>query len=299
MGRSNTAFSLVELLVAGAVSTVVGLIIYGVATEGLIAFARNVSINRSYSDARRSLDRVAAAMQSSGHVPILLTTAGADTTTSPAAGVRFWRYGTKPRYVIPQSSTTTLTAPTLSTKTITISLASPSDTFGSTASSGSGAVPLVGDLITVPVLGFQGAVTGVSASGATATLTFANNISTYTSPVLSTLPTVIPPIACVDWTPVAFLVVGKQLLYFPRFISGTTSITNPANYKVIANLISPTAAVTTTLTPFSSGPLPTINIDLYAEAPDYNNRNLGSANTYTYFQTALSPRNPIVLRSPF
>ena len=305
MRRSAAAFSLVELLVAGAVSTVVGLVIYGVASEGLIAFARNVSINRSYSDARRSLDRIAASMQSAGHVPILINATGGDVlivpgvTPPPQPGIRFWRYGVKPRYVIPQGSSTTLDSPSLNGKTMTISLASPSDTFGSTASSGTGSTPVIGDLITVPILGFQGAVTGVTATGTSATLTFANNISTYTSPVLTSLPTVTPPISCVDWTPVAFLVVGKQLLYFPRFISGTTSITNPANYKVVTNMITPTTGLPNTLLPFSLGPTPSINVDLYAEAPDYNNRKLGTANTYTYFQTALSSRNPIIMRSPY
>ncbi len=66
--RRHAAFYLVELIVAMAISTVVGLIAYGIASEGVISFARNVSINRSYTNVRQTVARIAKAMESAGHV---------------------------------------------------------------------------------------------------------------------------------------------------------------------------------------------------------------------------------------
>ena len=101
--RRSAAFTLVEILVATCLSSVVGLIVYGVASEGLTSFARNVSINRSYSNARQSIDRISIAMQSAGHTPILVTNTGTDVpsgTATTAAGIRFWRYNSTPLYYI-------------------------------------------------------------------------------------------------------------------------------------------------------------------------------------------------------
>ena len=129
--RHRAGFTLVELLVAACISSVLGLIMYGVASEGVVAFARNVSINRSYSNARQCMDRISIAMQSAGHVPILLDATGADvssatTATGPQAGIRFWRYGSSPLY-----SLVARTPLTISDTTLTLSRTKPG-TGGST-----------------------------------------------------------------------------------------------------------------------------------------------------------------------
>ena len=97
----RSAFTIVELMIAGAVACFVGLIVFGVASEALVAFERNFSINRSYSDARRTLDRISVAMQSAGHTPVLIDATGADSppTRPPRPpGVRFWHYSSSPLY---------------------------------------------------------------------------------------------------------------------------------------------------------------------------------------------------------
>ena len=68
----HAGFTLMELMVSSAIACFIGIIIYTVATENLVAFEKNFSINRSYGDGRRSLDRLGIAMQSAGHVPILI-----------------------------------------------------------------------------------------------------------------------------------------------------------------------------------------------------------------------------------
>ena len=313
--RRFSAFTLVELLVATCISAVLGLILYGVASEALVNFARNISINRSYSNARQSLDRIAIAMQSAGHVPILVDATGTDIVSasvgSLAAGIRFWRYSSSPQYYI--------NTPALTDTVLTLSLVKPATTNVAIPA------PAVGDMITIPVLGFQAPVTGVSASGSTAVLTFASNVAANTSPTLTAAAlataataaaaatTVNNKMTCLDWTSCAFIAVNNQLRYFPKFIpsdmTGSTNVNTPANYQILTYLTATKGATATPL-PFSFGPTPSINVDLNAEAPDYNNRTtiagtnntsngLNTANTYTYLQSAFSPRNGAVFHGTY
>ena len=309
----RAAFTLVELLVATCISAGLGLIIYGVAEEGLFAFARNISINRSYSNARQTLDKIAIEMQSAGAVPILVDATGADIiagSTTYAAGIRFWRYNATPSYYV--------TTPALTSTTLTISLAMPGTT--STYIS----APAVGDMITIAAIGFQAQVTAVSASATSATLTFSGTVASNTSPTLtsSALATATTAAAatgggkmvCLDWTSLAFIAINNQLRYYPTFISGTTNVNTASNYQILTYLISSLGSANTTM-PFSLGPSPTINVDIYAQAPDYSNRaatvagsttgtnnsyaGVSIANSYIYYQTALASRNATILRTPF
>ncbi len=309
--RRNLAFTLVELLVAVGISSIVGMIIYGVASEELAAFARNVSINRSYSNGRQSIDQVAISMQSAGHVPVLIDATGTDISPAPAlnvpsAGIRFWRNTTSSAY--PISSVVALTS-----TSITLSLSDPTTSPATPL-----AAPVVGDMITIPVLCFQARVTSVSGGVGTATVSFSGTVVSNTSPTLTAANLVIATtngansytgkMTCLNWTSTAFIAVNNQLRYFPKFISGTTSVSTPTNYHVLTYLTASLGTAATPL-PFSLGPTPSINVDLYAEAPDYNNRTtiagttngfvgLNTANTYTYLQTALSTRNSAIIRNP-
>ena len=306
--RRTAAFTFVEMLVALAIGAVVGLIAYGIASEGVISFARNISINRSYTNARQTVARIANVMQSAGHIPQLIDATGADNNVSPAAGIRFWQYSSTPLYYI--------NTPVLTDTSLTLSLVKPGTT--STAIP----APSVGDMVSISLIGFQARATAVSVVGTTAVVSFSGT-------VVSNVPTTVPStsitsaisgatansgkMSCLVWTSVAFIDINNQLRYFSRFISGTTSVSTASNYRVVAYL---TAALGTTTTPlpFSLGPPPSINIDLYVEAPDYNNRNstvnavastsnnyngISSADTYTYLQTAISPRNSGLLNTPY
>ena len=304
-------FTLMEVLISAALFCMLGLIIYGVASEGLFAFSRNISVNRSYMEARRSLDRIGLALQTAGYTPVLTDATGLTTTASPAAGIRFWRNSSTPVY--------NLTTPTLTSKTLTLSLLQPGSTTLTEPA------PVAGDLITVPAIGFQASVVSVTAAGTSATLTFANTVAANSSSSITSIPTTTTQItksgtstvtiqySCVDWIPTAFITVGTQLRYYPRFIYGTTSLSTAANYRLLTNLLPAvpankytsgqtptTAAVTATPTlPFSYGAAPSINVGIYGQAPDYsNNTNVSSANTYTYLQCAFSSRNPSLLTSP-
>ena len=293
-------FTLIELLISSTLFCALGLIVYGAASEGLFAFSRNISVNRSYMEARRSLDRIGLALQTAGYTPVLTDATGLTTTANPAPGIRFWRNGPTPVYDLTNT-------PKLTDKILTLSLAQPGTTAVIQPS------PVAGDLITVPTIGFQAPVVSVTTTGTTAVLTFASPVSANVPSSMTAIPTNITQFSCIDWIPTAFITVGTQLRYYPRFIYGTTSLSTPANYKLLTNLlpavpaykytsgVTPTtSALTATPTlPFSYGAAPSINVGIYAQAPDYsNNTNVSSANSYTYLQCAFSPRNPSLLTSP-
>ena len=296
----SRAFTLVEVSVATCIFALLGLVTYGVASEGLFAFSRNVSINRSYGEARRALDRIGSIMQTAGYAPLLVDATGASTTTSPAAGICVWRYSSTPCYDLP-------VAPVATLNTFTISLYQPGSTTILQPA------PAIGDLITISAIGFQAKVSNVSPTptgSTTATLTFGGTVGSYctakTIPVTSSITlnnvttTSTIQYNCLDYTPSAVIAVGTQLRYYPTFIYGPTAVATTTNYKVLTNLVSTVGGVIAPL-PFTLGTFPTVNVDLYAEAPDYNNntRNIGSANTYTYIQTAFASRNPSLLSNPY
>lgn len=307
------AFTMVELLVATCISSVLGLMIYGVASEGVISFARNVSINRSYSNARTAIDRISNQLQSAAHVPILIDATGADIFPVPAVyvavpGVRFWRYDSTPAFCI-------TTPAALTDTSLTVDLTKPA---------ANATAPAIGDIITIAVLGFQAQATNVVTTGNAATVSFSGTIASNTNPTLTaaalsdartraadTSITPLGKMTCLDWTSVAFIAVNNQLRYYPKFISGSTAINTASNYKVLTYLAANVNGAAPP-GPFSLGPTPSLNVDLYAEAPDYNTRTstggtnnvfngINSANTYTFVQTALAPRNPTLglLRTPY
>lgn len=287
--HSLRGHTLVELTVASAIFAMLGSVVYGVASEGLFAFSRNISINRSYGEARGALERIGGAFQTAGYKPQLIDASGALTTDTPAAGMRFWTYDSYPCYNI--------TTPTLTATSLTVSLVQPGTSLVQPP-------PTKGDLITIAALGFQAPAGDVSVpSNNSVTVKLAKAVSNYCT--VSSIPTQTTDktaktiqYSCLDWNPVAVVAVGTQLRYYPRFIPGTTDMTVRANYKILANLASSVGGKAPPL-PFSLGPSPSVNVDLYAEAPDYNNRNFGSANTYTFHSSAFSPRNPSLLANPY
>ena len=298
--RRSGAFTLAELLVASAASVFLASIIYTAGSEMLLAFARNISINRSYSDARLALERIAQTVETAGHTPVLINNDGLTlATTSPAAGIRFYRTDPAPintAMIIPSGlSTDTRLVVTIPTGQST---------------------PLVGDKIAIPAIGFQSLVTAVSGAAPTVTLVFGGStIASGCIPALSMSyifqpiqPFPTPPAtqvpqpiccSCLLFTQVEFVTVGTQLRYYPRAPTTSTAFNTQSNYKVITNLVA-NPSNTNQLLPFSLGPAPTISVTLCAQGPDYNNvSNIHASNLYTQMQTSLASRNPVLLQGPF
>ena len=242
-----------------------------------------------------TLDRIAQTVGSAGHTPILIDTNGASTAISPAAGIRFYRTNPATSYKIAVGST----GPYSSNKSIDIQLAT-----GQT-------VPAAKDLAVIPTLGYQGTISSVVANGSNYTVTFNNTLVTDCSPTPTAVTSLIG-LYVQTYTQVSYVVVGNQLRYYPQAKSlavDGTAFGNTANYQVLVSLVSsavgPNGAAALTLQPFSIVNSPTVQVQLYAENPDYNNRTAGrpnainSANTYTFMQCSLGARSPVLLRSPY
>ena len=303
--RRTAAFTLVEMMISMTLAGVLGGIIYLVSGEALASFSRNISINRSYTDARMTIDRIQQTVATAGHTPVLVDTNGAlmpsvaaGATPAPAAGIRFYRANTQSSYKI----TTGSTGPSSSNKTLTVQLATGQ------------AAPRAKDVLTVGTLGYQGVVSSVSGSGTSCTLTMVSTLASCCSPTpTATVDLTNPQQYVQDYTQVAYIVVGNQLRYYPQAksvaVDTAAVFNNTANYQVVVNLVSTAfssaGATVNPLLPFSLVNPPTVAVQLYAVNPDYTNRNtaaynsINSADTYTYMQSSLGARSPVQVNGPY
>lgn len=276
------AFTLVEILVTLSLSGVLAAIVYGVATEALVSFAKNVSINKSYGDARLALERIAVTLQSAGHLPILVDANGAPTTAAPAAGIRFYRYAATPRYVIQGT-------PALTVNTLTVSVAAGQ------------ARPEVGDMATIESIGFQAAIQSVSGSGPV-TMTFSGTLRSNCSPApAATFTALTTSTPCLVFTPVAFIAVNNQLRYYPRsktLAADGTAFNNAANYDVLATLVANPGMTPLDCLPFQLEAGALVRATVRAQAPDYSQRGYNSS-AFALMQSSLSSRCPPTLVRPF
>lgn len=320
----RAAFTLVEIMVALTLSGVLGGILYALSTEALLSFARNVSINKSYTDARLALDRLGVAVQCAAQSPQLVGVDGKPTTASPAAGLRFYRYAPQASYALPSSG------PTLTSQTLSM-----------TAQPSQGA-PQVGDVVTIGGIGFQATVASVSAGGSPYSVSFKNAdgtrpndpLSSFCVPANPAAATVSSCRSALLFNRVAFVTVNRQLRYYPAALtSDDANFNNAASYKVVATLPTNPTTLQTTASglpvnpadenaaqaglPFRLGGNGTVLVTLCAEAPDYSRRNnfatnaastgpsvinggsyntLGSFGSFTQMQVAYAPRCPSLLR---
>ena len=88
---SSAGFTLVEILVALVVLTVVGVLISSFTISETWLYAKNTAVNGSHRSARRALDRLANELQQSQDLPTLIDTTGLATTAPIAAGLSYDR----------------------------------------------------------------------------------------------------------------------------------------------------------------------------------------------------------------
>jgi type II secretory pathway pseudopilin PulG len=98
------AFTLVEIMIAAAVATVVGLAIFASTYTAMFMAARNLSVNLTNNSERKALDRIEQVVQQANTMPTLITNTGA-AATNPAAGITFDYYLGGP-YVLTVSGST-------------------------------------------------------------------------------------------------------------------------------------------------------------------------------------------------
>lgn len=84
-------FTLVEILVALVVFSVVGIIVASFTLSETWLYAKNTAVNGSHRSVRRALDRLANELQQSQNLPVLIDTTGNATTAPTAAGLSYDR----------------------------------------------------------------------------------------------------------------------------------------------------------------------------------------------------------------
>ena len=88
---SQSAFTLIELMIGGAVTSAIGLAVFAFLNAGMLLTAKNLSLNLTSNQMRGTLDRVEQILQQGDTDPVLIDTAGATVTSGPAAGVKLDR----------------------------------------------------------------------------------------------------------------------------------------------------------------------------------------------------------------
>lgn len=136
--RSNTGYSLIELLIYAMITVLVGSVAYSALRTGTMLSAKNLSINRSHNALRESLDRLSRQLQASRNVPTLLDTTGVAVSSVTAAGLRYDRVIGEP-YVL---------SPVLTAGSV-VSTATTLTVFRSVTASGAPPIPNVSDSLII------------------------------------------------------------------------------------------------------------------------------------------------------
>lgn len=123
---SAVGFTLVEILIALAVLSVVGVLIASLTLSETWLYAKNTAVNGSHRSARRALDRLANELQQSQNLPVLIDTSGNPTAALTAAGLSYDRLVGSPYKINhPGGAGLPATATSVSVTRSTNSLASP------------------------------------------------------------------------------------------------------------------------------------------------------------------------------
>lgn len=237
---SQSAFTLIELMIGGAVTSAIGLAVFAFLNAGMLLTAKNLSLNLTSNQMRGTLDRVEQILQQGDTDPVLIDTAGATVTSGPAAGVKLDRYVGGP-YVV----TTTATGLAAGITSVTITR--------STHSMASPSLPLPGDVIRFDSTAstVRPRVLSASAGNPDGSLRQAVNV-TLAAPLSTAVSVASPSVLTAKLVhPVAFIVMpngSKNELRFYGSIETTTNLADQTKYIVVTDQIATQAEDTT---PFS------------------------------------------------
>ena len=122
---NRRAFTLVEIMVGAAVSSILAVAIFALMNAGMILSAKNLSLNLTSNSLRGALDRVEHVVQQADAMPQLINSSGATVAAGPAPGVVFDRVVGSPFVVALTSGSVASTATSLTLTRSTNAVASP------------------------------------------------------------------------------------------------------------------------------------------------------------------------------
>ncbi len=119
------AFTLIEILVGAALSSVIAVAIFALMNAGMILSAKNLALNLTSNSMRSALDRVEHVVQMGDSMPVLVDTSGATVSAGAAAGIKFDRYLGGPFVITTSGSGLPSTTTTMTLTRSTHAVASP------------------------------------------------------------------------------------------------------------------------------------------------------------------------------
>ena len=109
VARSQSAFTLVEMMVTSAVMMLVGGIVFVVFLSAMTLYAKNTAVNSAHQQARAGVDQMLANIHSSVSIPQLMDAALTPLPapgTGPSAGISFQRFEAGPFPVVANATAT-------------------------------------------------------------------------------------------------------------------------------------------------------------------------------------------------
>ena len=280
------AFTILEILVGAAISSVLAVAIFALMNAGMILSAKNLSLNLTSNSMRTALDRVEQVVQQGDTMPELINTAGTVVTTGPAAGIKFDRAVGSP-YVVTVSGTSIPSATTGLTLTrSTHSVASPP-------------VPKAGDIVRIATTATTlrpriqsvvvGAVSGLSRQPCT--VTFEAALGTTVTVSAGNI------VSARLVRNAAFLVMpsgGKPELRYSDSFETTTNLNDSTKYVVVTDQIGVAAEDATPFSLTTLGGQSFVSFSLRVRASN-NDRGIRSQqrdeyNTYSRTETFIRPK---------
>ena len=277
-------FTLAEILVSLAMSGVVGLVLFSVLQAGSVLLAKNTGINVTYGNARLAADRLLSLIQSAVASPVLVDSSlNPISGDGPAAGITFLRLA---------STSTYSNVNNVSASATTLRL---HRTTGMPAAEVGDVVVMVGtdatSFATTDVIGFQASITGVSVISSTdSTITFGSTVGSLCSPAATSGTVLLANAKLFLLDKMACVANGTEL----RLLNNASSA---GSYQVLAQLVPLTGE--TQLLPFryTTPDRHWVDVDLRVESTAYNQRRLGTSNTFFNLKESIAYRSAVVVQS--
>ena len=281
------AFTLIEIMVGAAISSIIAVAIFALMNAGMILSAKNLSLNLTSNSMRTALDRVEQGVQQADTMPELINTSGTVVATGPAAGIKFDRTVGSP-YVV------TLTAGSIPSAATSLVLTRSTHAIASPPPPSPGDIIRIATTATTLRPRVQSVTTGaVNAALArqpfTTTLTAA--LGTTVTPITATV------VSAKIVRNVAFMVMpanGKPELRYYHTFDTTTNYNDPTKYSVVTDQIGVAAADATpfSIVQYDGKPFVSFSLRVRASNADKGMRaqQIGDYNTFSRTEALIRPK---------
>jgi hypothetical protein len=284
LGLRAGGFTLGEMLASLAISSVVGIVLFSVLQAGSVLLAKNTGINVTHGNARLVSDRLLSLVQSAVASPVLVDSSlNAISGDGPAAGITFLRLASTSTYSnvndINASATTlrlhrTAGMPAAEVGDVVIMVGTDAATFAST-----------------DVIGFQASITGVSVISSTdSTITFGSTVGSLCRPAATSGKVILNNAKLFLLDKMACVANGMEL----RLLNNASS---PGSYQTLATLVPLPGEKQMLPFRYTTADRHWVDVDLRVECTAYNQRRLGTTNTFFDLKESIAYRSAVIVEA--